>query len=133
MQFNLRSLLKAGGSVAFLASIMLSLTIAANAQGHGRHEWRDMRGYQNQQGRDFRHERRDLRRYNNGYYDAYRYRQYNNTYPYDYYGNNSYNNNRGYYDPYYNGGYYGNRGYYGPHIDSRNGLKRTIHHLLGGH
>ena len=141
MQFNFRSLLKVGGSLAFVAAMMLSLTVAANAQGRDRHEWREMRGYQSQQRHDVRHEQRDLRRYNggynNGYYQSYGYGQYSNAYPY--YGNNGYyNNNRGYYDPYYNQGYYnqgsyGNRGYYSPHIDSRNGFKRTIHHLLGGH
>ena len=141
MQFNFRTLLKVGGSLAFVAAMMLSLTVAANAQGRDRHEWRDMRAYQNQQRHDFRHEQRELRRYNggynNGYYQNYGYGQYNNTYPY--YGNNGYYNNRGYYDPYYNNqgyynrGYYGNRGYYSPHIDVRNGFKRTIHHLLGGH
>ncbi|HKR60837.1 MAG TPA: hypothetical protein VJS64_14035 [Pyrinomonadaceae bacterium] len=136
MRFSFRSLLKVGGSLAFVAAMVLSLSVAANAQRHDRHEWRDMRGYQNQQRHDFRHAQRDLRRYNggynNGYYDAYRYRQYNNGYPYGYYGNNGYYNNQGYYDP-YNRGYYGNRRYYGPHIDSRNRFKRTIHHLFGGH
>ncbi len=124
MQINLRSLIKGAVSLAFVGAMVLSFTIGANAQGHDRHGWRDMRGYENRQRHDFRHEQRDLRRYNggnyNGYYPGYGYRQYNN---------------RGYYDPYYNRGYY-NRGYYGryyrPHIDSRNGFKRTIHHLLGG-
>lgn len=138
MQFNFKGLTKVAGAIAFVGAMVLSFTIAANAQGRwDRREWRDMRRYQNQQRRDFRHQQRDYQRYNrvynNGYY--YGYPQYNNGYPSGYYGNNGYYNNRGYYDPYYNRGYY-NRGYYDsyrPHIDSRNGFKRTIHHLFGGH
>lgn len=127
--------MKAGGSLAFVAAMVLSFTIAANAQGRHRHAWRDMRSYQNQR-HEFRHEQqRDLRRYSGDYYYNYGYRQSNNGYPYGYYANNRYYN-RGYYNPYYNQGYYSRAyygGYYAPHRDSRNGFKRAIHHLLGGH
>ena len=76
---------------------------------------------------------------NNGYYRR------NNTGYYDPYYNNG-RSNSGYYgyDPYYNNrrsnsGYYGNNGYYGntgynrPHRDSRNPIRRAIHHARGGH
>ena len=33
MHFNFRSLLKVGGSLAFVAAMVLSLSVAANAQG----------------------------------------------------------------------------------------------------
>lgn len=96
---------------------------------------------------------------NNGYYNgSYNNGHYNNggySNP-GYYGNNSgyygndpyYNNghsNNGYYrsDPYYNSrrsnsGYYGNRGhgnsrYNRPHRDSRNPVRRAIHHARGRH
>ena len=90
----------------------------------------------------------DHGQYDNGYYGN---RSYNNGY---------YRNNSGYYDPYYNNrrsnsgyygydpyyynrrsnsGYYGNNGYYRnnrysrPHRDSRNPIRRAIHHARGGH
>lgn len=78
---------------------------------------------------------------NNGYYGNVPYNNGHGRNNSGYYGNNS-----GYYgnDPYYNnghshGGYYGNNrsygnnGYYRPHRDSRNPIRRAIHHALGGH
>lgn len=76
--------------------------------------------------------------YNNGYYR-------NNSGYYDPYYNNRQSNSGYYgYDPYYNNGrsnsgYYGNNGYYRsngydrPHRDSRNPIRRSIHHARGGH
>lgn len=108
--------------------------------------------------RDHQRAERDRLRYeqrleHNGYPVAHG--QYNNG---GNYGNTPYNNgqahtssgyygnNGGYYGsgPYYgagrpNGGYYGNGRYYGnnrysrPHRDSRNPVRRGVHHALGGH
>lgn len=105
--------------------------------------------------RDHQRAERDRLRYeqrleHNGYPAAHG--QYNNG---GYYGNSPYNNNGGYYgggapynnghahrnNGYYgnnsgyygNGGYNGNNGYYRPHRDSRNPVRRGIHHALGGH
>lgn len=88
-----------------------------------------------------RHDQYGNGSYNNGYYNG----GYNNGGYYNGgYSNGGYNNggysgnNRGNYgyDPYYNSrrsndSYYGNNGYY--HRDSRNPIRRGIHHALGGH
>ncbi len=115
---NLKYVLSVGilGMALFFTSSM-----KANAQNHNpRAERHDLRDHQRQE----RHQLKDQHRYqNNGYY-----------------GNNGYNNNgyygkHGYYtnDPYYNRNNYGNPRYYTPHFDSRNGIKRGLHHLFGGH
>ena len=126
------------------------------------HQRQERRYYGNDhQVRDHQRPERDRLKYeqraeHNGY--SVGHGQYNNN---GYYGNGSYNNNgyyrrnnTGYYDPYYNNGrsnsvyygydpyynngrsngrYYGNSQYNRPHRDSRNPIRRAIHHARGGH
>ena len=162
----------------FAVAMLLGVTSTANAQGHQKHERRDLKSHQRME-RDYygnngqirSHQRleRDQLKYEqrlerNGYgvrHGQYNNRGYNNNGYYNngYYNGGYYGNNSGYYgsDPYYNNSqrhsnnrYYSNRGYYGNNIyngnngyygnrgnyyhrDSRNPIRRIIHHALGGH
>lgn len=108
--------------------LLVGGVIGSYAQGHNqRQENRAIQQHQRQEQRQYNNQERYEHRNNSGYYNKN-----------GYYNNGQYNNP--YYNQYPNGGNYNNRGYYNngrnypvPHRDSRNGFKRKIHHLFGGH
>ena len=145
----------------FAVAMLLGVTSTANAQGrHQKHERRDLKSHQRME-RDYygnsgqirSHQRleRDQLKYEqrlerNGY--GVRHGQHNNRGYYNngYYNGGYYGNNSGYYNTrrhsnsgyYSNQNYYGNNGYYSNrgnyyHRDSRNPIRRIIHHARGGH
>ena len=163
MNFKNKMLHRTAFALVFGSAMLVGTSATANAQGDSRHHERDdLKDHQRQErrynGND--HQTRDHQRlerdqlkyeqrlehngypvthgqYNNGSYNnGHNNGGYNNS---GYYGNNGRSNNGYYgYDPYYNNrrsnsGYYGNNGYYRPHRDSRNPIRRAIHHALGGH
>lgn len=141
---NISQLKRAAVMIMFAAVIVIFGNATSFAQDHSQRQERHVlkdhqraeRNYDNgygardhrrQERRELKYEQRNERRvYNNGGYN-------NNG---GYYGNGGGYNNGGY-DPYYNnrgynnGGYNNNRGY--NHRDSRNPVKRGIHHVFGGH
>lgn len=136
MNFISKALKRGAVALAFGAVMVAGAGVTANAQGHGRgHERRDLQRHQRQERSYYgnSHATRDhqsAERYGNaaghgrngGYYNG---GSYGGSVPY-----NNGHANGGYYG---NGRSYGNNGYSRPHRDSRNPVRRAIHHARGGH
>jgi hypothetical protein len=140
MSLKIKALKRAAGALLFGAALLLGTSAVAKAQGHSQsHERRDLKDHQRQERyvygnngstRNHQSQERGQLKYEQR---AERSGYYNNSHNGGYYGNGQYNNghsNGGYYN---NGHSNGNGGYYAPHYDSRNPVRRALHHASGGH